>query len=209
MFKLNQQVKLVSINARTEIHGEERKAAFDIQIEAQSPASVLDYFDPDLADMLYKVPDDPDLVEQGDPETATAPRFPKMSGFRWEWEGSGYTTTIDYGLGGDSNIKLPDTKIDKFRFAPQNGGTVLISFRLIVHPETADVGLLCERIQQNIDIALEPPKPVEDLLTTTPKKKRTSKADAEKLFSPQEAWPLPDDETASGQPDEDESLNVE
>lgn len=184
-FKIIQQVKLASVNPRAEIHGEERKAAFDLKFEAQCPASVLAHFDPELAALLYKKPDDPDLAEQADPDAATSPRFPKMSGFKWDYESTGNKLIIDYGLGGDSNIVLPDTKLDKFSFMPQNGGTVLVMFRAIVHPETAHVGLLCDRIQQNIDLTIEPPKPEEsgDLLDAKKaSKKKTTKEEADAEF---------------------------
>ncbi|RQO38642.1 hypothetical protein DBR37_01745 [Herminiimonas sp. KBW02] len=188
-FKINQQVKLASVNPRAEIHGEERKAAYDLKFEAQCPASVLSHFDPELAALLYKKPDDPDLAEQADPDAATSPRFPKMSGFKWDYETTGNKLVIDYGLGGDSNITLSDTKLDKFSFMPQNGGTVLVMFRAIVHPETAHVGLLCDRIQQNIDLVIEPLKPQEegDLLKGARTSKKTTKAEAEAQFSGQPA----------------------
>jgi hypothetical protein len=78
---------------------------------------------------------------------------------KWDWEGSGYTLTVAYGLGGPSDIKLADCKVDGFKFEAQNGGTVNVMFRVIVHPEQPDVGKLCEMIQQNIDISLTPPAP--------------------------------------------------
>lgn len=160
MFELTQQtVKLASINPRAEIHGDERVPAFDLKIEAQCGNDVLIHFHPQLRSMLYQKNEAPDLVEQSDdPEALTALRFPKMAPFKWEWEGTGYTVTVDYGLGGDSDIKLADCKIDGIRITPMNGGTVGISFRVICKPETADVGLLCDRIQQNIEITLEPPE---------------------------------------------------
>jgi hypothetical protein len=159
MFELKDQtVKLASINPRAEIHGEERVPAFDLKIEAQLSSDVLIYFHSQLRSMLYQKNDTPDLIEQSDPEALTALRFPKMAAFKWEWEGTGYTVTVDYGMGGDSNIVLADCKIDGLRINPMHGGTVGISFRVICKPKTGDVGLLCDMIQQNIDITLEPPE---------------------------------------------------
>lgn len=42
----------------------------------------------------------------------------------WTEELTGYTTTIDHGLGGKSNLVLDDCKLDKWRFAAKQGGTV-------------------------------------------------------------------------------------
>lgn len=41
----------------------------------------------------------------------------------------------------------------------QNGGSVVICFRIIAHPESEDVGKLCEFIQRDIDLDLLPPAP--------------------------------------------------
>lgn len=166
MFDLTtQQVKLASVNPRAEMHGEERKAAFDLHINAACSSDILTQFSSELRGMLYKKPDDPDLAEQADPDAVTQPRFPKMAPIKWDWEGTGYRVTVGYGIGGSSDIVLHDCKIDKFVFDPQNGGTVQTSFRIIAHPDSEDVGLLCDRIQQDIEITIEPPEPatVQDL----------------------------------------------
>lgn len=159
MFELNQKVKLASLNARAELHGEERKPAFDLKFEAACGNDVLIHFHPELRQMLYKKADAPDLVEQVDPEALSALRFPKMSAIKWDWEGAGYTLTVPYGIDDKSAIKLGDCTIDDFKFAAQNGGTVLVTWRTICHPKTDEVGKLCEFIQREIDITLAPPAP--------------------------------------------------
>jgi hypothetical protein len=82
-----------------------------------------------------------------------------MGAIKWDFEGTGYKVTVDYGLGGESDIVLHDCKVDKFVFDPQNGGTVITGFRIICHPDSDQVGLLCDRIQQDIEITIEPPVP--------------------------------------------------
>jgi hypothetical protein len=74
------------------------------------------------------------------------------------WNTPATRLSVGYGIGGKSDIQLGDVKVDHFKFEPMNGGSVLISFRIIAHPETADVGKLCEFIQQNIDLTLMPPE---------------------------------------------------
>lgn len=66
---------------------------------------------------------------------------------------------MDYGLGGPSDIVLGEVKVDKFKFICQEGGTVAVIFRVICHPETADVGRLCEFIQREVEITVTPPEP--------------------------------------------------
>lgn len=165
MFELDQEVKLISVNARAEIHGEERKPAFDLKFEAQCPSSALIAFHPNLRSMLYKAPDNPDLAEQGGDDAETECRFPQIKSIKFDHECEGYHLTIDYGMGGKSAVKLGECTVDKFTFTPQNGGTVLISFRVIAHPEVKDVGKICELIQQDVGIVLRAPEPttVEEL----------------------------------------------
>jgi hypothetical protein len=161
MFDLDQAtVKLANVNPRAEKHGEDTKPALDLKIEATCPSSALIHFHPELRQHLFKKDESPDLVDQvTEGEGLTALRYPKMGAIKWDWEGSGYTATVDYGMGGDSNIALNDVKVDHFAFEPLNGGSVGISFRIIAHPDPDDVGKLCEFIQRDIELTLTPPEP--------------------------------------------------
>lgn len=219
MFDLDtQQVKLASVNARAELHGDDPKPAFDLKIEATLSSEKLIHFHPELRQFFFKKDDAPDLVDQVNGETMTALRFPKMGSVKWDIEYSGYSATVGYGIGGKSDIQLGDVKVDHFRFEPMNGGSVLITFRIIAHPETADVGKLCEFIQQNIDLTLTPPEaatpqelfkdaeqtpaPAAKKPMTKAEKKEANLAAAEAEFikpaatakpvlAPAEAWPFP------------------
>lgn len=160
MFELNQPVKLANVNPRAEMHGDDPKPAFDLKIEATCPSSTLIHFHPELRQHLFKKDENPDLVDQvTEGDGLTLLRYPKMGAIKWDWEGAGYTATVDYGLGGDSNIVLHDCKVDHFKIEAQNGGSVVITFRIIAHPETEDVGKLCEFMQRDIGLDLLPPAP--------------------------------------------------
>lgn len=160
MFELSKQkVKLSAVNARAEIHGEDRRPAFDLKMEATLPSTALIHFHPELRQMLFKKNESPDLVDQINPDDPTELRFPKMGALKWDQELTGYSVEVEYGIGGASNIKLGDVKIDGFKFSAMNGGSVSIEFRAICHPETEDVGRLCEFIQREIEITVAPPEP--------------------------------------------------
>lgn len=160
MFDLNTaQVKLCAINARAELHGEDAKPAFDLKIEATLPSDSLIAFHPELRTTLFKKDESPDLVDAINPDALTVLRFPKLGALKWDWEGTGYSVVVGYGIGGESDIKLNDCKVDHFKFEPLNGGSVLIAFRVIAHPDTADVGKLCEFIQRDIELTVTPPAP--------------------------------------------------
>lgn len=157
MFELtNQQVKLSSVNPRAEIHGTEKKPACDLKFEYAADNGELAHFAPDLRAALYKRPEDQeDMI---DPERLSVLRFPKMGAFKFELAGKGYMLVVDHGLGGPSNIEL-SADIDGFKLLPQNGGTVIIMFRAVVHPDQDQMGKLCSLVQQSIEITLTPPAP--------------------------------------------------
>lgn len=70
---------------------------------------MLNNFHPDLRAMLNKKKEVPsDLVEQIEGDGITAPCLPKLRPMKWGQEYAGYTITVDYGMGGDSNIVLGD-----------------------------------------------------------------------------------------------------
>lgn len=160
MFELtNHKVKLSSVNPRAEIHGEERKPACDLKFEVACGNDVLIHFHPELRGMLFKKDETPDLVDQATPEALTALRFPRLGTLRYDWEGAGYTLTLAYGIGGKSDIVLGDCQVDSMRIDPMQGGTVKLGFRVICHPESKQMGQLCELIQQEVSINVTPPAP--------------------------------------------------
>lgn len=158
MFELtNTMVKLANVNPRAELHGDERRAAFDLKFEATLSNEYLVNFDSELRQFLYKRPDNPDLVDQQS-EALTALRFPKMGHIKWDWECPGYKLVLEYGVSGAGDIPMEDVKVDNFAFDPQQGGAVIVTFRAICHPECNDVGRLCEFIQQKVQISLISPE---------------------------------------------------
>jgi hypothetical protein len=191
------QVKLSSVNPRAEIHGEERKPACDLKFEVTCANDVLIHFHPELRTTLFKKDEQPDLIDQAQPEALTALRFPKMGTVKWDWEGTGYTLTIDYGIGGKSDIKLGDCQVDQIRIDPMNGGSVKLGFRAICHPESKQFGQLCELIQQDVEITLTPPEPtsVQELFGEDSEEKQKEKKST--VLNPAQAWPFPKDKTAA------------
>jgi hypothetical protein len=113
-----------------------------------------------LRQHLFMKDQNPDLIDQViEGDGLTVLRYPKMGAIKWDWEGAGYTATVDYGMGGPSNLDLNDCKVDHFKIEAQNGGSVVITFRIIAHPESEDVGKLCEFMQREIILDLLPPAP--------------------------------------------------
>ena len=160
-FEFAQVAKITGINPRAELHGEDPKPACDIMFEAAMANTVLNRFAPGLLDAIYKADENPDLIDRAEEvEGVRTLRFPGMSAFKWEFQGTGYKLAIDYGLGGDeSNILLGDITIDKFKLEPQQGGSVLVRWRTVAHPTEKDIGKLYSLIQRDVDLVLTPPEP--------------------------------------------------
>lgn len=157
MFELQtRSVKLTSVNPRAEIHGDKKVPAADLKFEYAADNGDLAHFAPELRTALYKAAED--QADMIDPGRLSVLKFPKMSGFKWDMAGKGYSLTVHYGIGGPSDIVLP-ADIDGFRLHPQNGGTVQVSFRAVVHPEEDQMGKLCSLVQQGVEITLTPPAP--------------------------------------------------
>jgi hypothetical protein len=199
MFQLtDQRAKLTNVNPRAELNGTDHKLAADLQIEVKVSNNFLKEFDSGLKDAFYMRSEGEQLEFDviADVDHRTKLRFPLMGGpIKWTKDLTGYVVLISYGLGGSSDISMGDCKIDKFSFLLQEGGTVVASWRILAHPESADLGKLCELIQQEITLSLTPPKE-EDLQQKLPESEERSEArdQLNKLFQPGDGPPDPNDD---------------
>jgi hypothetical protein len=75
----------------------------------------------------------------------------------WEDESIDNTLTVDYGIGGESNIHLGDCKVHKHVFTVKAGGTVQLQFTAsCAHDLTEQaVGRLGTRVQHDVFIMLK------------------------------------------------------
>jgi hypothetical protein len=161
MFELERQkAKLASLNARAEKHGEENKPAADLTFTFDAPNDILSEFDPALKSSLYRKADasDPQIELSEVEGYAPKLRFPAMSGFKWDYEMLGGTITVHHGIGERSDLAMELAKADRFSFEPKDGGTVAVTFRVIVHPTEKQVGRLFGMIQEEVHVTLEPPE---------------------------------------------------
>lgn len=162
MFSLaNQAAKLTSVNPRAELHGQDKKLAVDLKFEIKVSNDVLSEFDPSLKSAIYRAADagEGDLLADQMPGVLPKLKFPLMGAIKWGKQLAGYETVIHYGVSGAQDIRLIETEVDNFRFDCQDGGTVVVSFRVIAHPESAELGRLCEMIQQEVEMSLIEPEP--------------------------------------------------
>lgn len=159
MFSLTAaNAKLENVNPRAELHGEDHALAADLKISVTLSNDILSEFDSALKAALFWKGESGqgELIEE--PGHLPCLRFPEMGPIRWSKELTGYTMTVHVGVFAASNIILGDCSIDKFVFEPQEGGSVVVSFRIQAHPDSMTLGSLCERIQQDVEMSLTPPE---------------------------------------------------
>lgn len=155
---------LAHVNARSELHGEEREAAGDLKFSATVPNTFLDQLHPTLRSALFfndsSAPKD--LADQGMEEGQHWPhlRFPNIeSPYKWKDEMSGGVLTIHHGIGGrGSDIVIEDVKVNEVKITPLAGAMVDLEFRVQTHPEEKIRGKLWDLIQAEVVISIKPPE---------------------------------------------------
>jgi len=156
---------LTSVNPRSEMHGEDKVPAGDLKLKVQLSNDCLAMFHPQLKSMLYhfdiKQAEDDDLVEKAkEQENGYAPhlRFAEIPSISWKGEMVGAKVTIHSGIEKKSDIVLDPCNVNAVSLEPQNGGTVIVTFRVQTHPDEKQFGKLCGMIGTDIKVSVEPPK---------------------------------------------------
>ena len=159
----NQKMLLASVNARAEVHGEEREPAGDIRLESDLPNDVLNVFHPGLKNLLYSFDKgrERDLADQGkahEPGFTPDLRLPKLGApLKWEEEIPEAKVTVRVA-GTKQEVGLQPAKVNEFRFSPMDGGTVTFSMRVQYHPDERAAGKLACLVQQEVEVTLEIPE---------------------------------------------------
>lgn len=166
----NQAALLVHFNGRSEVHGDEREEAADIKFRITTENKVLDQLHATLKHALYfhdtanPGRDLMDKAMEDNPEHVPHRRFiPLESPLRWKDEMTGGRLIIHHGLGGRSDLILPDIKVNKVAVFAKDGGTVELEFRVQGKPDEKQAGRLYKMIQRECEITLEAPKADADL----------------------------------------------
>ena len=162
MFNLdNQQAKIAHVNLREEKHGDDDVLACDVKIEAKLSNDFLSQLSPTLKWSLYDR-DEEDMVSGQDKNHMPVLRYPLLGPLKW-----------DNGIvGGLFTIHAPVSKNDQEFFAdvnnltlsPQDGGTVLVSFRAQFRPDAKQVSNLAQLLGKQVEISVAPPaeEPVQE-----------------------------------------------
>jgi hypothetical protein len=161
------RAKLIDVNPRSEKHGpDELVPAIDLRFQLDIDYELLAALDSRLPQWVYEEQlQQPTTEGQEELPGIDAPppvrvavlRFPQVGQpFKWEDESEGYTLTVDYGIGGESNTVLGPCKVHKHSITAREGGTCTVAFTcscatgLTEH----DVGRMGTRVQQDAFICL-------------------------------------------------------
>lgn len=150
---------LANVNARSEVHGEDREPAGDIKLECDRPNDILANFHPALKSLLFYYEDgrQRDLVDdakKAEPGFAPDLRMPNLEyPVKWGEEMAGAHCELAIP-GTKSVIILDPVKVNNFSIEPREGGTVSLSFRVQAHPDEKAFGKLCSLIQTEVEVTL-------------------------------------------------------
>lgn len=151
-FRLNEvTAKLLNVNPRPELHGEDKKTAADLKLEVMVPNKELGQFHAGLLHALYeKDAAQADLVSKEDEDHVTMLRYPTLGlPLKWIGEQVGGQVIVHRGIGPKSDLELDGVVVNEFRLEPIQGGTLGIIFRVQFHPEEKAI----------ITVSVIPPQP--------------------------------------------------
>lgn len=157
MFSLeNQSAKLLNVNPRAELHGEDTKLAVDLKFEVKTSNDILSEFSGYLKAALYKKRDSGQQELDMDAGHLSQLKFPQMGPVKWDYDTAGYRLVL-HKVFQENDIALDECEADNWKFECQDGGTVVLTFRVICHPDQKHIGSLCQLIQQSVEISMIPP----------------------------------------------------
>jgi hypothetical protein len=148
-------VKILHLNVRTELHGDEERTAVDVKLGFDLPNRALDKISPTLRTSLYEPsPDDAGLLD--DAEHMTHVKNPQLGTLRWSGEYAPVGLHLHTGNGrAKGDLLFTEAKFGKLAFTAMEGGTCSCVARAQILPspeETAKlVGLLKHQIPATLD----------------------------------------------------------
>ncbi|AOK04045.1 hypothetical protein WK25_05915 [Burkholderia latens] len=159
MFNLdNTLAKIVSCTNVSEKHGTERVAAISIGLYVVQGGEVLEMFDANLRNALYRKPQPKPGELPMEHDGLTELRYPYMRNLAWDRKYEGYILRFHIGATGAEDVLLAECGLKDIRFTTQEGGSVGVHFKITAHPkDEVDHGKIATRLQQEIGITLTPP----------------------------------------------------
>jgi hypothetical protein len=158
-------VRVTSVNVRSEAHGKNHVPAVDLRLQLTAANTILEQLKPGLREALYlavdkgEAPPQPDL--EGVEPVSDLPllRISGLEPIRLADELTGYTVTVDIGLGRkESLVELVGCKVNAFVVEALQGGSVRIGFRVQASGlKEREIGKLGVLVDCDTAVKLEPP----------------------------------------------------
>lgn len=143
---------LSNLNIRTEMHGDERQRAVDLNFEFSGANNLLSKLHPDLRHAFYKAQDTQDMVTA---DHTPVLRFPLMGPISWDLE-IPRTRLQLHGEAPTDDVVLGDGKTNKFKLELLDGGTVKWKFRVqFTNPSDKAIAGLSHFLNDTVPISLE------------------------------------------------------
>jgi hypothetical protein len=164
MFELADQTSatLASITNRVEKHGDDEVPAVSFGLKITAANTILDSLSPSLRGALYTKPRGQTNIEGVEP-TLPNLRTPHIESCAVVGSFEGWSLHIDHGIDEHDPITFGGCKVDKFRVAPMEGGTVNLSFRVGTSDIDAErLGIVGMKIGQLVSITVRKPEKAPD-----------------------------------------------
>lgn len=165
MFSIQEQPAKMHFTSRSQKEGDRRVPAVTLAFTFNAPNDVLSEFSPDLKASLYRRPHagEGDVADNADtrlddPSYLPRLKFPGMKNdIKLDTKIVGAVVTVHHGIGGKSDLVLDECLVDAFEFAPQDGGTVVVSLNVACKPSNALAGELHGHQDQEVVVTITPP----------------------------------------------------
>lgn len=165
MFEIRRKsMRIKSVNARAEANGEGKRPAMDVAFVVNLEQTALDALDRTLRTWLFAKPGKgSDLADSAHP--APHVRQPRIKAeYDWIVKYAGYEVRIhDLGIDSTRDLILRECDFNKLTLSPQEGGTVIASFRVQFHPTEAQAGKLATLVGAQVDASLLAPEGAQEL----------------------------------------------
>lgn len=149
---VKERCTLSNLNIRTEMHGDERQRAVDLQFDFAGANNLLSKLHPDLRHAFYRPEDTKDMLN-GDHTPVL--RFPLMGPVSWDLE-IPRTRLQLHGETPADDVVLGDGKTNKFKLTLMDGGTVKWHFRVqFSNPNDAAIAGLSRFLNDTVPVSLE------------------------------------------------------
>lgn len=149
---VKERCMLSNLNIRTEMHGDERQRAVDLQFDFSGSNHLLSKLHPDLRHMHYKAQETKDMIS--DDHTPVL-RFPLMGPISWDLE-IPRTRLQLHGETPADDVVLGDGKTNKFKLTMLDGGTVKWHFRVqFSNPDDKAIAGLSRFLNDTVPVSLE------------------------------------------------------